>query len=174
MKKAFLKAELTRFMVISSSKQLFEERVAEFLEALGRRGYPSDILHVWKKQVSYKERTYSLAKRKDGSARGLPLMLPSMYDEVWEYVDLREVFRTMHRVWVSTGTPLPDALHGPLIKSLRRRENLFDKFSSWNKAVLASTASTHPLHRYDEIDPGHDEYRDLIRETFHLPSTTFL
>jgi hypothetical protein len=135
-KKAFIKAELTRYMIICSTKSLFEERVAEFMIALGRRGYPSTILHVWKKQVKYEDRMYSLSKRKDTSSRGQPLMLPSSYDEVWEYTDLRGVFQTMMNEWVKCGEPLPESLLGPIIKSLKRTDNLFDKISSWNKAVL--------------------------------------
>ena len=135
-KKAFIKAELTRFMVISSTQQLFEEKVLEFMNALGRRGYPSTILRVWKKQVRYEDRLYTLSKRKDTVLRGQPLMLPSSYDEVWEYTDLRDVFKTMMDEWVKCGEPLPPSLMGPLIKSLKRTENMFDKFSSWNKAVL--------------------------------------
>jgi hypothetical protein len=134
-KRAFVKAELTRFMVISSDRRLFEERVLEFMQALGRRGYPTDTLRVWKKQVKYEDRSHSLSKVKDVS-RGLPLMLPSEYDEVWEYVDLKEVFETMQRSWMKTKEPLPPSLQGPLIKSLRRTDNLFDKLSSWNKAIL--------------------------------------
>ena len=135
-KKAFIKAELTRFMVISSIKPLFEERVAEFMKALRRRGYPSDTLHVWKKQVRYEDRAWSLSKRKDQSARGIPLMLPSSYDEVWEYVDTQSVLLEMQKHWRGCGEPLPPSLLGPLLKSLRRTDNLFDKLSSWNKAML--------------------------------------
>jgi translation initiation factor IF-1 len=141
-KKAFVKAELTRFMIISSTRQLFEERVVEYMQALGRRGYPSTILRVWKKQVSYEDRWYSLFKKKDTSVNGLPLMLPSSYDEIWEYTDLRSVFNAMMNEWVKCEEPLPPSLVGPLIKSLKRTENLFDKISSWNKAILKGSQST--------------------------------
>lgn len=133
-KRAFVKAELTRFVTISSSRDLFEERVEEFTEALGRRGYPADTLQRWRRLVHYDDRQFILSSRKD-TAAGLPLMLPSSYDEVWEYVDVRSVFQTMRRTWESAG-PLPSSLQGPLVKSLRRTENLFDKISGWNKAVL--------------------------------------
>lgn len=134
-KRAFVKAELTRFMVISSKQVLFEERRQEFIEALHRRGYPTGILRDWIKQVAYRDRAWTLSKSKS-SSRGLPLMLPSEYDEVWEYVDLKEVFGVMMDSWGHLGVPLPESLMGPLIKSLRRTDNLFDKLSSWNKAVL--------------------------------------
>jgi len=140
-KKAFVKAELTRFMVISSSQRLFEEKVLEFMQALGRRGYPSTILRIWKKQVNYEDRWYSLFKEKDTSVQGLPLMLPSSYDEIWEYTDLRSVFNVMMNEWVKCEEPLPPSLVGPLIKSLKRTENLFDKISSWNKAILKGPQS---------------------------------
>jgi hypothetical protein len=143
-KKAFIKAELTRYMVISSSYALFEEKVQEFMSALGRRGYPFDILRQWKKQVKYEDRTWSLSKRKDPATRSIPLMLPSSYDEIWEYTDLKSVFEEMRSHWVMCGEPLPESLNGPLIKSLRRTDNLFDKLSSWNKAMLRTTGPALP------------------------------
>lgn len=147
-KKAFMKAELTRYLIISSSVQLFEERVGKFVEDLSRRGYPAQILVRWSKQVKYEDRLLTLSKRKV-PVQGLPLMLPSAYDEVWEYFDLRSVFEVMRTEWSACEEPLPQSLHGPLIKSLRRTDNLFDKFSAWNKAVLRSLAGSTfdlPLH----------------------------
>jgi len=135
-KKAFVKAELTRYMIISSQKSLFEERVLEFMEALLRRGYPGAVLKKWMKQVNYEERQMILFKKKTPGLRGLPLMLPSSYDEIWEYIDLHSVFQTMVRTWAGVDEPLPESLRGPLIKSLKRTENLFDKYSAWNKAIL--------------------------------------
>lgn len=143
-KKAFIKAELTRYMVICSNRPLFEERVAEFMLALRRRGYPSDILHVWGKQVRYEDRTWHLSEQKVKSTRGLPLMLPSSYDVIWEYIDVKSVLLEMKKHWVNSGEPLPESLQGPLIKSLRRTDSLFDKLSAWNKAVLSSEPSTEP------------------------------
>ena len=136
-KKAFIKAELTRYMVICSSKALFEERVAEFMLALRRRGYPSDRLNVWRHQVQYIDRSWFLSKEKDPAARGVPLLLPSSYDSVWDDIDVNSVLQEMQQHWRRAGEPLPPTLQGPLVKSLRRTDNLFDKLSSWNKAVLA-------------------------------------
>jgi hypothetical protein len=134
-KRAFVKAELTRFMTICSHEEFFEERVREFYEALARRGYPANTLRKWRSLVTYKDRAIQLLKKKD-SKPGLPLMLPSSYDEIWEYVDVKSVLTKMKTVWQTRGA-IPESLNGPLIKSLRRTENLFDKISAWNKAVLA-------------------------------------
>jgi hypothetical protein len=134
-KRAFVKAELTRYMTISSTYELFEEKVQEFMIALSRRGYPADILAVWKKLVNYRDRHIVLFKKKT-TARGIPLMLPSAYDKVWEYIDLKDVFETMRNTWRTHPEPLPEAFNMYLIKSLRRTDNLFDKLSSWNKAIL--------------------------------------
>ncbi|KGQ02275.1 hypothetical protein BBAD15_g12516 [Beauveria bassiana D1-5] len=133
-KKSFVKAELTRFMVNSSLKELFEERVDEFLEALRRRGYPEQTLQKWRKQVSYNDRASHLLKQKETS-RLLPLMLPSKYNEIWEYIDMQSVASAMRPWWEKAGE-LPDSLKAPLIKSLRRTESLFDKVSVWNKEIL--------------------------------------
>lgn len=104
------------------------------MEALGRRGYPSDILRIWKKQVCYEDRAWTLSKKKT-LPRGIPLMLPSEYDEIWEYADMSNILQVMKREWEEVGE-IPTSLQGPLIKSLRRTDNLFDKLSVWNKAIL--------------------------------------
>jgi hypothetical protein len=142
-KRAFVKAELTRFMIICSQEESFEERVREFYEALARRGYPAIMLRKWRKMVAFKDRPLQLLKKKD-SAPGLPLMLPSSYDEIWEYVDVKSVLTTMKNHWKTRG-PIPESLNGPLIKSLRRTENLFDKISAWNKAILRDDGRAPPF-----------------------------
>jgi len=159
-KRAFVKAELTRFMIICSHEEFFEERVREFYEALSRRGYPANMLKKWRIMVAFKDRPLQLRKKKD-SAPGLPLMLPSSYDEIWEYIDVKSVLMKMRNTWRSLGV-LPDSLNGPLIKSLRRTENLFDKISVWNKAVLKGDEPGLPLGEVRSSAPGgnvplHDE-----------------
>lgn len=153
-KKGFVKAELTRFMIISSQKKFFEERTTEFMAALARRGYPGDILSQWRNQVKYDDRQFVLLKKKTIGYRGLPLMLPSTYDEIWEYLDVHSVFKAMLTKWAEVDEPLPESLRGPLIKSLRRSENLFDKFSSWNKAVLRALPKVEPLSLADRTRVG--------------------
>ncbi|KAK6525084.1 hypothetical protein TWF694_011915 [Orbilia ellipsospora] len=133
-KRAFVKAELTRFAIICSQETYFDEKVSLFFAALRRRGYPSTTLIQWKKTVDYNQRPLLIESTKK-LARGLPLMLPSSYDDVWEYIDGQDVLQTMKKFWLRAG-PLPAALERPLIKSLRRTENMFDKFSAWNKAIL--------------------------------------
>ena len=139
-KKAFVKAELTRFCMLSSTKEAFEDKASEFMQALSRRGYPVDVLRRWWMQVCYEDRLRILSKRKV-QGQGLPLMLPSSYDEIWEYVDVKQVLQTMWTEWAKLKDPVPASLSGPLLKSLRRTENLFDKFSAWNKTVLHGAAA---------------------------------
>lgn len=140
-KRAFVKAELTRYAVICSQKSFYEKRVLEFFESLRRRGYPPSQLNSWMKMVKYEDRLSILLNKKT-TRRGLPLMLPSSYDEIWEYVDVHAVLERMRTQWLKGGK-LPDQLEGPLIKSLRRTENLYDKFSAWNKVILQSTFSLY-------------------------------
>jgi hypothetical protein len=139
-KKSFIKAELTRFMYLSSQKRYFEESKRMFYMNLRRRGYPADTLETWFKQVDYRNRqlvvqTSSLKPAK----RQIPLLLPSEYNEVWKYINTREVFDAVKHEWTRNGNPIPDNLQGPLIKCLRRTENFSDKFSKWNNEQLRPT-----------------------------------
>ena len=115
-------------MIISLTKTLFEERVVKFMIALRRCEYSSDTLHIWNKQVKYKDHQMSLSKQKDLSMKDLSLMLLSFYNEVWEYTDLREVLITIRNKWAQIDISLSTTLFKPLIKLLRQTENLFNKF----------------------------------------------
>jgi hypothetical protein len=53
-------------------------------------------------------------------------------------MNLNEVFGKITGYWSHRGLVVPDELRGPVIKSLRRTQNLFDKASTWNVEVLTS------------------------------------
>jgi hypothetical protein len=134
-KKSFVKAEMTRFSILASHKTYFIEAVSHFMDNLRVRGYPDKILHSWGRQVEYESRWHYLREVPRRRTTGIPLLLPSTYDKIWEYVSSKEVFGAMLDKWVEGGE-VPDSLSGPLIKSLSRTENLFDMVSAWNKTVL--------------------------------------
>ncbi|TGZ76610.1 hypothetical protein EX30DRAFT_287839, partial [Ascodesmis nigricans] len=107
-----------------------------FYSNLRWRGYPADKLALWFQEVNYKARISVLqragTKRQE---RDIPLLIPSEYNLVWNYVDLKRVFETMTDTWKQHGVDT-SCLQGPLIKSLRRTENFADKFSVWNIELL--------------------------------------
>ena len=138
-KRSFVKAELTRYMILSSKKSYFEESKRMFFMNLRRRGYPPDKLSEYERQERYEDRVSTLQnsgiKRQE---RDKPLLFPSIYNEVWRYINLNEVFDKMRSIWLRDGVQVPDSLKGPLVKSLRRTENLFDKVNVWNVELLSS------------------------------------
>jgi hypothetical protein len=138
-KRSFIKAEMTRLLVVSSNKSLFEESRLEFYGNLLRRGYPQDKLKLWMREVQYTNRiSVLLSKGNKNADRGVPLLFPSSYNDIWKYMNLNEVFGKITGYWSHRGLVVPDELRGPVIKSLRRTENLFDKASTWNVEVLTS------------------------------------
>jgi hypothetical protein len=140
-KKAFVKAELTRFAMINSEVEYFADARKQFYGNLRRRGYPSQVLDNWFTQVRYSERQIILSPPKEKPDLA-PLMLAGQYNPVWEYINVEEILRKARRGW-SLETELPDALNQPLIRSLRRTTSLGDLLSVWNKTILhPSTIST--------------------------------
>jgi len=50
----------------------------------------------------------------------------------------------MLNIWVHDKVEIPDSLKGPIIKSLRHSENLYDKVTQWNVETLQ--AMNHENH----------------------------
>ncbi|RAL06472.1 uncharacterized protein BO97DRAFT_305292, partial [Aspergillus homomorphus CBS 101889] len=133
-KKAFVKAELIRFAIVSSEVEYFADARRQFYGNLRRRGYPSEALEDWFRQVSYEQRPLFLTSKKE-KEQDAPLMLSGQYNPVWEYINVDEIIRSARRFW-TWERELPDSLQQPLIRSLRRYTSLGDLLSMWNKTVL--------------------------------------
>ncbi|EEH18630.1 hypothetical protein PABG_07690 [Paracoccidioides brasiliensis Pb03] len=133
-KKAFVKTELIRFVQNSSLEENFLKSRQEFCLNLRRRGYPEQNLDDWFRLVSYAERARILHS---GKSHGdpAPLLLPSEYNPVWEYIDMKELTRTIKTEWAHEPF-LPELFDTSVIKSLRRTQNLGALFSSWNRQLL--------------------------------------
>jgi len=132
-KRAFVKAELIRFAIVSSEDKYFADACIQFYGNLRRRGYPREELENWIKQVSYDKRALILASTKE--EREAPLMLSGQYNPVWEYINVGDVLRAARREW-SQEKDFPELLEQPLIRSLSRYTSLFDLLSTWNKTIL--------------------------------------
>lgn len=133
-KKAFVKAELIRFAIVSSKVEYFADARRQFYGNLRRRGYPIVALDNWFRQVSYEQRPLYLSRKKQVQQEA-PLMLSGQYNPVWEYINVDEIIRQARRYWFWE-KELPDSLQQPLIRSLRRYTSLGDLLSMWNKTVL--------------------------------------
>lgn len=136
-KKAFVKAELIRFTIVSSQVEYFADARRQFYGNLRRRGYPPQILDTWFTQVYYSQRQIFLAPRKDAEDLA-PLMLAGQYNPVWEYINVDQILRKALPAW-SLERELPEVLTTSLIRSLRRTTSLGDLLSVWNKTTLHPT-----------------------------------
>jgi len=108
-------------------------------------GYLADKLVEYGKQVDYKSRSSVL--RESGKKRlekQTPLLLLSFYNEVWNMLNLKDVCNVMLKIWVHDKVEIPDSLKGPIIKSLCRLGNLYDKVTQWNVETLQ--AMNHENH----------------------------
>jgi hypothetical protein len=137
-KKGFVKAELTRLVMLCSQYGWFADARKEFHGHLRRRGYPSETLDKWFSLVRYMDRNFLLFGVKPEEGK-LPLMLHGHYNPVWEYVKVSEVIAAARKHW--SKEELPETLEVPLIRSLARTKNLSDRLSVWNKTLLDETGS---------------------------------
>ncbi|KAF8535061.1 hypothetical protein BDD12DRAFT_659994, partial [Trichophaea hybrida] len=136
-KRSFIKAELTRLMILSSKKCFYEDSKRTFFISLMRRGYPHQKSDLFAREVQYTSRVHVLLNQ--GSQRlhrGVPLLFPSRHNDIWKYINLNDVFDKITSYWARNGFSVSDELKGPVIKSLRRTENLFDTASKWNVELL--------------------------------------
>jgi len=51
-------------------------------------------------------------------------------------LNLKDVGYIMLKIWVHNNVEIPDSLKGPIIKSLRRSENLYNKVTQWKVETL--------------------------------------
>jgi len=51
-------------------------------------------------------------------------------------LNLKDVCDIMLKIWVHDKVEIPDSLKGPIIKSLRHSENLYDEVTQWNVETL--------------------------------------
>lgn len=131
-KKAFVKAELTRFHTNSTEEQYFVDTCVFFRRNLRRWGYPAKVLNSWFTTVRYSERPLDFLLRKE--TLSVPLLLPSHYNGIWEYINVQKVLKAMQDEWFKGD--VPPSLQLPLIKSLSRSVNVFDLTSAWNMTTL--------------------------------------
>lgn len=164
-KKAFVKAELTRFMTICSLERYYAETTQFFYRNLRRRGYPAGTLSSWFKQINYNDR-WALWLPKKSVEANVPLLIPSTYNEVWEYINIREVAEAMKEEW--TKGECPDILLQPLIKSLSRSTNLGDLVSRWNVTILNEKTPVPSGNRGTLFDFGFTARPDH-NPFFHIP-----
>lgn len=125
-KKAFVKAELSRFRTICSTQEALKQVEGAFRSNLYRRGYPTRLLdRLWHEPSKAKP-------------EGEPVLLPSVYNPVWEYVSTKKLEEAFTALDLSA---MPKALTGRWIKTLKRGRNLYDYFARSNMTILDGEAA---------------------------------
>ena len=82
-KRSFVKAELTQYMIVSSQKSFIEESKEMFFMSLHWRRYLADKLIEYRRHMDYKSRSLVLHQSgKKWLEKQTPLLLPSSYNEV--------------------------------------------------------------------------------------------
>lgn len=136
-------------MILSSQISFFEESKETLFMNLHRRGYPVDKLAEFGPQVKYVDRVSVVRKTQQRpSKRDIPLLIPSKYNEVWNMLNLRPVLDAMTNCWLHDEVEIPKWLQGPIIKSLRRSDNFYHKFSKWNWNTLNSVKNGRHKEAY--------------------------
>lgn len=130
-KKALVKAEISRMNTICSTDEFRAECKKRFRLNLYRRGYPSTLLDRW-----FSEPVKRPTERKAF------LMLPSAYNPVWEYIDMGKLENAWKKNTVKLQKHLPEELRDPrFIKCLKRGWNMYDIYNRENITVLRDEAS---------------------------------
>ena len=132
-KKAFVKAERTRFKLICSEESDFHNAEQFFFANLLRRGYPKKQLLHW----------FSLPLEKVNKEvkRHRPLILPSSYNPVWEYMNVSKISQYFLQKAEERGISLPDSVTDGLLLSLKRTRNFYDLFCQTNLTILEQEGS---------------------------------
>lgn len=114
-KKAFVKAELIQFMTICSLERYYAKTTRFFYYNLRPHSYPAGTILLQFKQINYNNR-WAFWLPKMSVKMDVLLLIPSKYNEVWEYINIREVAEAMKKEW--SKDECSDVLFQPLIKSL--------------------------------------------------------
>lgn len=139
-KKGIVIGETTRLSLLCSEELTFRQEVASFKENLMRRGYPLKALSAWTRRVPWNRRFETLrATGQPVQASPGPLRLPTIYNPIWEHIDLHAVFEKVLKYW----GPIWEAETRPSHMSLSqsRGSNLLDLLSSWNRQVITGSSS---------------------------------
>lgn len=134
-KRAFVKGELVRILLNSSTNVYFVDTCKKFYSNLRLRGYPPQILATWFRLINWDQQERRLFKEKSKDSP-LPLMLQSEYNPVWECINVQQLMKVLYSEWQKGD--VPESLQRPIIKSLARSQNLFDQVTRWNLDVLST------------------------------------
>lgn len=127
-KKAFVKAERSRIALICSTPDLVRSNEYDFRCSLHRRGYPKTVLDSW----------FSNDLEPREKRTNEVYVLPSVYNPVWDYVNVR-VLQETYNNYLSVYAKDLDHMHIDLILSLKRDRNLFDMFHRNNLTILGDS-----------------------------------
>jgi hypothetical protein len=151
MLRAFIKAELLRFLRASSKQEYFVQARQNFWHQLVARGYPVYVTQKWFRLVRWSDRSSSL--RPKNKEEPDHFIFPSSMNHIWDFVLIKQLRDVIMNHW----TEDPD-LHPSLINrfvvSLKRTTSLFDYTRNWNRYIQQNLISVD--EREDIADSSDD------------------
>jgi len=132
-KRAAFCGEVSRIARLCSTHNEYYKQVAYVRDIYLKRGYPSTLLHNWIKAESKNrwDTRYTDAPEASG---GSALWLKSVYNNVWQHIDLHKVWSAMMQGRINK--PIPLAHIDDVKLSLKRLRNLGEINNKYNADVL--------------------------------------
>ena len=125
-KRALVKGERSRFHSICSDPEDLQRIEQHFRVNLYRRGYPPNLLRRW----------FSEDVKASSDRTSDKMFYPSVYNPVWEYINMREVETAFQDGLVGKVDTIPPALLRRIMLSLKRGGNMYDMYNRSNLTVL--------------------------------------
>ena len=101
-KKGTFVGELSRLAALSSNRDYYNESLAELKMIYASRGYPENLINHWLFKYGLDRWQRRHESRDVG---GSVHVLKSVFNPVWEYVDIKDVYQAMMKEWVYETIP---------------------------------------------------------------------
>lgn len=138
-KKEFVLEETTCLALLSSEEATFTNVVRKFRVDLVRRGYPERAVAAWTNRILWGWRFAQIFEipTKEIVPASDTLRIPTIYNPIWENINLRRVFDVVLDEWRGTwDSESPNLPHRTLSLSQSRGTKVMDLLSAWNKETL--------------------------------------
>jgi hypothetical protein len=124
--------EVSRVARLCSKYSTYYNEIAHVRDIYLKRAYPPHLLHTWLRQEARK-RWDSRYTNKQEALGDSPLWLKSVYNSVWQHIDLRKVWSAMETPLNKAETPLAET--NSVMLSLRKYRNLGEINNKYNAEI---------------------------------------
>jgi hypothetical protein len=159
-KRAAFLGEVSRVARLCSKYSTYYNEIAHVRDIYLKRAYPPHLLHTWLKQEARKrwDSRYTNKKEELGDS---PLWLKSVYNSVWQHIDLRKVWSAMETPLKKAETPLAET--NSVMLSLRKYRNLGEINNKYNADIQRA------FHMEEErVDSEMDDASSTAEDTGYM------